>query len=109
MRHLGDPVATSLVVQDASKHLEQCSIELEKALAERKAGAEQLQLEGTASVDVVTVRTVGAKGSLLCVCVEIRGLAVEEGLTWEHSVQLFSRKLLRSLGRHMREHKMELA
>ena len=33
----------SLVAQDAGKHFEQCSIEeLEKALAERKAGAEQL-------------------------------------------------------------------
>ena len=54
---------SSLVAQDAGKHLEQCSIEeLEKALAEKKAGIEQLQLAGTASVDVVTVNTVGAKG-----------------------------------------------
>ena len=79
---------SSLVVQDADKRLEQCSTEeLEKALAERKAGAEQLQLEGTASVDVVTVSPVGAKGSLLCVCVEIEGLPVEAVV--EHSVQLF--------------------
>ena len=59
-------------------------------------------------MDAVTVRTVGAKRSLLRVCVEDQGLPVEEGLTWEHSVQLFSRELFRSLGRHMREHKMEL-
>ena len=50
---------------------------LEKALAEKKAGAEQLQVAGTASVEVVMVGTVGAKGSLLLVCVEIEGLPVE--------------------------------
>ena len=34
---------SSLVVQDAGKHLEQCSIEeMEKAVSQRKAGAEQL-------------------------------------------------------------------
>ena len=50
---------------------------MEKVLAEKKAGAEQLQLAGTASVDVVTVSTVGAKVSLLQACAEIEGLPVE--------------------------------
>ena len=49
----------------------------------------QLQLAGTASVDVVMVSTVGAKGSLLRACVEIEGLPVEAVVDREHSVLLF--------------------
>ena len=60
---------SSLVVQNTGKRLEEFSTEdLEKVLVERKAGAEQLQLEGTASVDTMTVNTVGAEGSLPRVC-----------------------------------------
>ena len=100
---------SSLVAQDANKHLEQCSIEeLEKVLAEKKAGVEQLQLAGTASVDVVTVSTVGAKGSLLRACVEIEGLPVEAVVDTGAQCTVISRELLRNLGRHMRERKMEL-
>ena len=100
---------SSLVAQDANKSLEQCSIEeLEKVLAEKKAGVEQLQLAGTASVDVVTVSTVGAKGSLLRACVEIEGLPVEAVVDTGAQCNVISMELLRNLGRHMRERKMEL-
>ena len=42
--------------------------ELEKVLAKKKAGAEQLHLAETASVDVITVSTLGGKGSWSQVC-----------------------------------------
>ena len=100
---------SSMVAQDASKHLEHCSIEeLEKVLAEKKAGVEQLQLSGTATVDVVTGNTVRAKGSLLRACVEIEGLPVEAVVDTRAQCTVISRELLRNLGRHMRERKMEL-
>lgn len=70
---------SSLVAQEANKHLEHCFIEeLEKVLVEKETGAEQLQLAGAASVEVVvTVSTVEAKGLLLRACVEIESLPVE--------------------------------
>ena len=96
------------MAQDADKHLEQCSIEeLEKVLTEKKAGVEQLQLAGTASVDVVMVSTVGAKRSLLRACVEIEGLPVEAVVDTGAQCTAISRELLINL-RHMRERKMEL-
>ena len=100
---------SSLVVKDTGKRLEEYSTEdLEKVLAERKAGAEQFQLEGTASVDTVTVSTVEAKGSLPRVCVEVEGLPVEAVVDTGAQCTVISRDFLRSLGSHMRERKMEL-
>ena len=97
------------MAQDASKHLEQCSIgELEKILAKKNAGAEQLQLAGTTSVDVVMMSTVGAKGPLLRACVEIEGLPVQAVVDTGEQCTVISRELSRNLGRHMRKRKMEL-
>ena len=78
-------------------------------LAEKKAGAEQLQLAGTACVDVVTVSTVGAKGSFLRACMEIEGLPAEAMVDIGAQCTVISRELLMNLGRHMRERKMELS
>ena len=100
---------SSLVAQDASKHLEQFSIEeLEKVLAEKKTGVEQLQLAGTVSVNMLTVSTVGAEGSLLRACVKIEGLPAEAVVDTGAQCTVISRELLRNLGRHKRERKMEL-
>ena len=61
-------------------------------------------------MDAVTVSTVGAKGMLLHVCVEIEGLPVEAVVVTgaQCTVTVISWELLRNLGRHMRKHKMEL-
>ena len=100
---------SSQVAQDVSKHLEHCSIEeLEKVLAEKKAGVQQLQLAGTVSVDMLTVSTVGVKGSLLRACVEIEGLPAEAVVDTGAQCTAIFRVLLRNLGRHKRERKMEL-
>ena len=101
--------ASSLVAQDAGKYLEHYFIEeLEKVLAVMKAGIEQLQLARTASVDVVMMSTVGVKESFLCACVEIEGLSVEAVADTRAQCTVISWDLLRNLGRHMRERKMEL-
>lgn len=92
MRHLGDPLARYRQPVNTWN-----SVLLEKALAERKAGAEQLQLEGTASVDTVIVSSVGVKGSLLRVCVEIEGLPVEAVVDTGVQCTVISREHLRNL------------
>ena len=70
---------------------------MEKVLAEKRAGVEQLQIAGTASVDVVTVSTVGAKGPLLRACMEIEGLPVEAVVDTGAQCTIISRELLRTL------------
>ena len=82
--------------------------ELEKALAERKVAAEQQQLEGVGNVDMVTVSSVGVKGSLVRVGLEIEGLPIQAVVDMGAQCTVILRALLRQVGKHMRDQGKEL-
>lgn len=95
---------SSLTAEKSTNQFRYYSMEeLERELAERKAAAEQQQLEGGGSVDIVTVSSVGVKGPLLRVGVEIEGLPVQAVVDTGAQCSVISRHLLKLLGQHMRK------
>ena len=69
---------SSMTVRKFTNQFQQFSTdELETVLTERKAATEQQQLEGSGNVDMVTVSSVGVKGPLLKVNLEVEGLPVQ--------------------------------
>ena len=76
---------------------------LETVLAERKAATEQQQLEGRGNVDMVTMSSVGVKGALLKVNLEVEGLPVQAVVDTGVQCTVISRQLLKQLGKHLRE------
>ena len=71
---------SSMTIQKFTDRFQQFSTdELETMLAKGKAAVEQQQQEGRGNVDAVTVSSVGVKGSLLKVNLEVEGLCTGSG------------------------------